>query len=122
MSSGEHTVSTKATLLFESGLWRAAANCRNTDPDSFFPIGTTGNALSQIKAAKILCSKCTVQKVCLEFALVTNQDSGVWGGHSEEERRVMRRQRARTKRLEASRAKKHGAQLESQLGELLPGS
>ena len=29
---------------------------------------------------------------CLEFALTTNQDSGVWGGTSEEERRKLRRQ------------------------------
>jgi WhiB family redox-sensing transcriptional regulator len=28
---------------------------------------------------------------CLEFALETNQDSGVWGGTSEEERRDIRR-------------------------------
>ncbi len=31
---------------------------------------------------------------CLDFALSTNQDSGVWGGLSEEERRAIRRQRA----------------------------
>ena len=30
---------------------------------------------------------------CLEYALDTNQDSGIWGGLSEEERRVIRRQR-----------------------------
>jgi len=31
---------------------------------------------------------------CLDYALATNQDSGVWGGLSEEERRDIRRQRA----------------------------
>ncbi len=87
-------------MLFESGLWRNAAKCRNTDLDSFFPIGTTGAALSKISAAKALCADCEVTEMCLEFALNTNQDSGVWGGHSEEERRTIRRQRARVKRLE----------------------
>jgi WhiB family redox-sensing transcriptional regulator len=30
----------------------------------------------------------------LDFALATNQDSGIWGGLAEEERRVIRRERA----------------------------
>lgn len=29
---------------------------------------------------------------CLEFAITTNQEYGVWGGTSEEERRVLRRE------------------------------
>lgn len=85
-------------MLLDSGLWRGAANCRNTDLAGFFPVGTTGDALDQIAAAKTLCNDCTVQDMCLEFALTTNQDSGVWGGHSEEERRILRRGRALTKR------------------------
>jgi WhiB family redox-sensing transcriptional regulator len=28
----------------------------------------------------------------VEYALITNQDSGIWGGTSEEERRALRRQ------------------------------
>ena len=32
-----------------------------------------------------------MQADCLQFALVTNQDSGIWGGTSEEERRKLRR-------------------------------
>ena len=34
--------------------------------------------------------ECPVRKDCLEFALRTNQDSGVWGGHTTTERRRMR--------------------------------
>ncbi len=75
--------------------WRAHASCRNADPDMFFPIGTTGPAVSQIEAAKIVCRACSVQAPCLEFALATNQDSGVWGAASEEERRMLRKQRRR---------------------------
>jgi WhiB family redox-sensing transcriptional regulator len=74
--------------------WRADALCRDTDPELFFPVGTTGQALVQIDRAKHVCGQCPVKVECLEFALETNQDSGIWGGLSEEERRFIRRQRA----------------------------
>ena len=78
--------------------WRRDAICRDTDPDLFFPVGTTGQALVQIDLAKEVCDQCTVKVDCLEFALETNQDSGIWGGTSEEERRHIRRRLAgRTK-------------------------
>ena len=71
--------------------WRANASCRDTDPELFFPVGTTGLALDQIASAKAVCFSCPAQDPCLEYALLTNQDSGVWGGSSEEERRHLRR-------------------------------
>ncbi len=71
--------------------WRSLAACQDTDPDLFFPVGTTGPAIEQIEAAKAVCDSCGAKEPCLEFALVTNQDSGVWGGSSEEERRKLRR-------------------------------
>jgi WhiB family redox-sensing transcriptional regulator len=71
--------------------WRTLAACRDTDPDLFFPIGTTGPAIEQIEAAKAVCTRCDAQAACLEFALATNQESGVWGGTSEEERRKLRK-------------------------------
>jgi WhiB family transcriptional regulator, redox-sensing transcriptional regulator len=71
--------------------WRNDALCRDTNPDLFFPIGTTGHALVQIEQAKAVCRQCAVQAECLEFALSTNQDSGIWGATSEEERRKLRR-------------------------------
>lgn len=71
--------------------WRRSASCRDTDPDLFFPVGTTGAALEQIEAAKAVCRACAAQEACLQFALATNQESGVWGGTSEEERRKLRR-------------------------------
>jgi WhiB family redox-sensing transcriptional regulator len=74
--------------------WRDDAICRDTDPALFFPVGTTGNALVQIDRAKEVCRECDVARECLDFALETNQDSGIWGGLSEEERRTIRRQRA----------------------------
>ena len=72
--------------------WQERANCLGVDPDLFFPVGTTGPAIDQIAAAKAVCNQCEAKEPCLEFALTTNQDSGVWGGFSEEERRKLRRQ------------------------------
>ena len=72
--------------------WRDAAACRNTTADMFFPIGATGIAVDQIESAKRLCGQCEVTEPCLEFALATNQECGVWGGTSEEERRKIRKQ------------------------------
>lgn len=71
--------------------WRQSSACRDTDPELFFPVGTTGQAVEQIANAKAVCGQCLAQSECLQFALDTNQDSGVWGGSSEEERRAMRR-------------------------------
>lgn len=71
--------------------WRELAACRHIDPDLFFPVGTTGLAPRQIEVAKRVCRSCDVVEPCLEFALVTNQESGVWGGTSEEERRRLRK-------------------------------
>jgi WhiB family redox-sensing transcriptional regulator len=71
--------------------WRDASACRDTDPDLFFPVGTTGPAIEQIDSAKAVCQTCDARQPCLEFALTTNQDSGIWGGTSEEERRKLRK-------------------------------
>ena len=71
--------------------WRDHAGCLGSDPDMFFPIGSTGAVLGEIQAAKAVCESCPVIEECLRYALVTNQESGVWGGTTEEERRRLRR-------------------------------
>ncbi len=76
--------------------WRARAACRDEDPELFFPLGDSGPALMQIEDAKAVCRSCNVVTDCLSWALESGQDSGIWGGLSESERRVMRRRSART--------------------------
>jgi WhiB family redox-sensing transcriptional regulator len=88
-------------LTIESDEWRGQASCRDTNPDLFFPVGTTGPAIEQIEAAKAVCRECLVREQCLEYALETNQDSGIWGGLSEEERRKLRKQRLAQQRRSA---------------------
>ena len=71
--------------------WRSLAACRDVDPELFFPIGNTGPALRQIEEAKQVCTRCKVTEECLRWALENAQDSGVWGGLSEDERRALKR-------------------------------
>ena len=40
--------------------WRDFAACRNEEPDLFFPIGTSGPALTQLARAKSVCRGCPV--------------------------------------------------------------
>jgi WhiB family redox-sensing transcriptional regulator len=75
--------------------WRHHAACRDEDPELFFPIGNTGPALLQIDEAKRVCQRCLVMESCLQWALESGQDSGVWGGLSEDERRALKRRSAR---------------------------
>lgn len=74
--------------------WRSLAICKNSAAELFFPIGSTGHALEMIDAAKEVCKQCPVTDPCLEFAIDTNQEAGVWGGYTEEERRSIRRARS----------------------------
>lgn len=74
--------------------WRARARCLGENPELFFPVGTTGPAIPQTTEAKQVCGGCGVRTTCLQWALDTGQDFGVWGGLSEDERRSLRRRHA----------------------------
>ena len=77
--------------------WRHIAACIDEDPELFFPIGNTGPALDQIEEARLVCRRCPVLEPCLEWALDSGQDAGVWGGLSEDERRALKRRTARVR-------------------------
>jgi len=66
--------------------WRLDAACRHLDTATFFPATD-----DEVATAKAICAGCPVRDACLEFALVTRQDDGVWGGLDENERRRARR-------------------------------
>ncbi len=71
--------------------WQDFANCRGGDADLFFP-----ERGASTRAAKAICRECSVRVDCLEFAIVSGEKFGIWGGLSERERRKIRRQRALT--------------------------
>ena len=67
-----------------------AAECRNQDPELFFPVGTGEPARRQVDRARAVCSRCTIATECLEWAVASGIDEGVWGGLSAEQRRARR--------------------------------
>ncbi len=79
--------------------WMDLGACRDAEPELFFPVSSAGPALAQVAVAKAVCASCPVREPCLEYALDTAQDHGVWGGLSEEERRALRRSRRARARL-----------------------
>lgn len=70
--------------------WQQRGACRSEDPELFFPVGQGPDATAQTRQAKDVCRRCPVTNACLQWALETRQDSGVWGGTSEQERKGMR--------------------------------
>lgn len=83
--------------------WRRCAACRDLDTELFFPRGETGAPLEQTVAAKAVCAGCPVRTPCLEFAMATRQEYGIFGGLTEQERRSLARRRARARRELAAR-------------------
>jgi WhiB family redox-sensing transcriptional regulator len=77
--------------------WRNRAACLDEDPELFFPVGNTGPALLQVQEAKAVCRRCLVVENCLQLAIDSNKDTGVFGGLSEGERRALKRRTARAR-------------------------
>jgi WhiB family redox-sensing transcriptional regulator len=64
--------------------WYNLAACRDAPTALFFPTNTDQ---SHAAAAKRICATCPVMAECLEDALSSQMDFGVWGGTTAEERR-----------------------------------
>jgi WhiB family transcriptional regulator, redox-sensing transcriptional regulator len=77
----------------DDAAWRDDAACRDADPELFFPDGEIRSARAQVKAAKLICRGCPVSVTCLSWALASGHEAGVWGGLTEDERRMLRRRR-----------------------------
>jgi len=73
-----------------AGDWQDGARCAEVDPELFFP-GQGGTA----QPAKRVCAACEVRSQCLEYAIESGQQDGVWGGLSERQLRALRLQRER---------------------------
>jgi WhiB family transcriptional regulator, redox-sensing transcriptional regulator len=71
--------------------WWSAAACLTADPELFFPISSSGLALTQVAQAKAICAHCGIQQACLSYALDADPVQGIWGGTTEAERRRLSR-------------------------------
>ncbi len=72
--------------------WPEQAACLDMNTELFFPNGTTGPAVEQTIEAKAVCAHCPVVAQSLASALSMNE-AGIWGGMTEEERRILRSRR-----------------------------
>lgn len=73
-----------------AGQWVKQGACRK-DPDAMYP----GTFAAEIENAKAICRTCPVIDRCLQWALETGEQWGVWGGLSEDERRSLKRRAVR---------------------------
>ena len=87
----------QTVTTYDPDSWRRHAACRDLDTAIFFP-----DTDEEAAAAQAVCATCPVRDACLEFALVTRQDDGIWGGLTENERRRLRRRRQEAARRRAA--------------------
>lgn len=79
-------------------MWRERAACAGTNSDVFFGLdGERGPERERREgiAAAFCRTNCPVMLECRAWAMDSGQDSGVWGGLGEEERRSLKRRKAR---------------------------
>lgn len=72
--------------------WQARAACRGPQARAFFPPAAgerRHERAEREQRAKAICSSCSVQTACLDYAVSIRERHGVWGGLSESERRAM---------------------------------
>ncbi|MDX1469395.1 MAG: WhiB family transcriptional regulator [Acidimicrobiia bacterium] len=79
--------------------WKDEAACAGYPNSLFFP--SKEASARQVEKAKAICSVCPVSEECIEYAMETNQRSGIWGGTTEDERRSLRRKWLATRRRPA---------------------
>jgi WhiB family redox-sensing transcriptional regulator len=71
--------------------WQKLGACRGADDNDYYP---DRGSRARVRQAKATCAVCPVAAVCLDWAMETNEQHGVWGGLTRRERAELRRQRA----------------------------
>jgi WhiB family redox-sensing transcriptional regulator len=95
--------------------WRNRAECLNHDAELWFPLGIGSEATRQAEMAKAWCNQvCEVRAECDRWADENNEQSGIWGGLTEQERSTRRRRRSRERAAAADRRR-----AEEQLAEVM---
>ncbi len=72
--------------------WRGDAECRGPNGSWFYPPSRPERREERARRetkAKMICAMCAVSRQCLDFALETREQHGVWGGLTELERRAL---------------------------------
>jgi len=75
--------------------WHQQAKCRGQVQAFFGPRLDSPHPSRKMRLAimeaKHICSSCPVRNLCLEFALDSGEDYGIWGGLTPMERDIVRR-------------------------------
>lgn len=72
--------------------WQEVAGCRGPASALFFaPVVSERREDREIREsrAKAICAECPVSAQCLDFAMSSREQHGIWGGKNEAERRLM---------------------------------
>lgn len=75
--------------MLEDFEWRDYAACTLVSPeeqDFFF-----SNEPAEVARAQTICMTCPVTEECLSYALATRQPVGIYGMHTEKDRRTLKR-------------------------------
>ena len=77
--------------FFITAPWINRAACRHLGAELFF-LEKHSEGNRNPPALKV-CAHCPVKKECLDYAITTNEQFGIWGGMSPKQRHVERRNR-----------------------------
>ena len=66
--------------------WHDQAACASEPNGMFFP---AEDDLEAVMTAKEVCADCPVRRQCLEYAMESPEEFGIWGGKTSGERRHM---------------------------------
>ena len=69
--------------------------CSSYNPEAFFPDPEIPGSVDAIEEAVKVCKVCPYQHDCLLYALEANEEWGIWGGSTKEERKRIRRRASR---------------------------
>ena len=76
----------------DDAVWKRRAACRGPEAALFFapavPEARPDRETREARA-KAICSSCSVQPECLDYALRIREPHGIWGGLNEVERRMV---------------------------------
>jgi WhiB family transcriptional regulator, redox-sensing transcriptional regulator len=84
-------------LLLPEAEWRERAACLAYPAILFFGLDDNESPVerrTREERAKQVCAQCEVRKECLEYALLTREPYGIWGGLTEIERKARLRTRS----------------------------
>lgn len=80
------------SVLHAEEMWQAKAACRGPNTSLFFPpshFERKDDRDARESKAKAICAICDVRKPCLEYAIRSREQHGIWGGLNEMERRPL---------------------------------